>query len=418
MPLKSVVHYLQPVDDWLPIDKQVGIAGVINGLAMKVLFLDQSGQLGGAELSLTDVAKHFKHQGLVYLFEGGPFADKLAAAQVPYKVRQRPSLSISKESGLWQGLLSLRQLLPLVGEVAKMAQTYDLIYANTQKALVVGAMASVLARKPLVYHLRDILSAEHFSPINRRVAITLANTCATLVIANSQATRQAFMDAGGRPQLIKVVYNGFDPDQYEGQPLLRPVLQQQHAIQEGFWIGHFSRLSPWKGQHVLVDALQYLDEAVQVLLVGKALFGEDDYVQSLQAKILNFGLQDHVHFLGFRSDIPALMASCDLVAHTSTSPEPFGRVIIESMLSGCPVVAAKDGGATELIDHGKTGWLCPPNDPQQLAQMIGECQRQPQLRQKIATQARVQASQTFSLEQTNQVIAGLLQQHVRRTTSS
>lgn len=396
----------------------MGIAGVINGLSMKVLFLDQSGQLGGAELSLTDVAKHFKHQGLVYLFEDGPFAAKLAAEQVPCQVRQRPSLSVSKESGLWQGLLSLRQLLPLVGEVAKMAQAYDLIYANTQKALVVGAMASVLARKPLVYHLRDILSAEHFSQMNRRVAITLANACAKLVIANSQATRQAFIDAGGRPELIQVVYNGFDPAQYQGQPPLRPVLQAQHGIREGFWIGHFSRFSPWKGQHILVDALQYLGEEVQVLLVGKALFGEDDYVQSLQAKIQEYGVQDRVHFLGFRADIPALMASCDLVAHTSTSPEPFGRVIIEAMLSGCPVIAAKAGGATELIDHGQTGWLCPPKDPPQLAQMIGECQRQPQLRQQIATQARVQASQTFSLERTNQAITGLLQQHMRQSTSS
>lgn len=401
-----------------PIDNQVGISGVSNGLSMKVLFLDQSGQLGGAELSLTDIAKHFKNQGLVYLFEDGPFAVKLAAEQVPCQIRQRPSLSISKDSGLLQGLLSLRQLFPLVREVAKMAQAYDLIYANTQKALVVGAIASVLARKPLVYHLRDILSAEHFSQMNRRVAITLANACATLVIANSQATRQAFIDAGGSPQLIKVVFNGFDPGQYQGQPPLRTALQEQYPIQEGFWIGHFSRFSPWKGQHVLVDALQYLDEEVQVLLVGKALFGEDDYVQSLQAKIQDHGLQDRVHFLGFRSDIPALMASCDLVAHTSTSPEPFGRVIIEAMLASCPVIAAKAGGATELIDHGKTGWLCPPNDPQQLAQMIGECQYQPQLRQKIANQARVQASQTFSLEYTNQTISDLLQQHVRRSTSS
>lgn len=385
---------------------------------MKVLFLDQSGQLGGAELSLTDVAKHFRDQGLVYLFEDGPFATKLTAERVPCKVLQRPRLSISKDSGLLKGLLSIRQLLPLVGEVAKTAQTYDLIYANTQKALVVGAIASILARKPLVYHLRDILSAEHFSQMNRRVAITLANTCATLVIANSQATRQAFIEAGGNSQRIKVVYNGFAPEKYQSQPPLRTALQLQHNIQEGFWIGHFSRFSPWKGQHVLVDALQYLGEEVQVLLVGKALFGEDNYVQFLQAKMQDYGLQDRVHFLGFRSDIPALMASCDLVAHTSTSPEPFGRVIIEAMLAGCPVVAAKAGGATELIEHGKTGWLCPPNNPQKLAHMIGECQRQPQLRQQIADQARVQASQTFSLEHTNQTISGLLQQHVRRSTSS
>jgi glycosyltransferase involved in cell wall biosynthesis len=51
------------------------------------------------------------------------------------------------------------------------------------------------------------------------------------------------------------------------------------------------------------------------------------------------------------------MAACDLVTHTSTAPEPFGRVIVEAMLCGTPVIAAGAGGATELIEHGKTGWL-------------------------------------------------------------
>lgn len=379
---------------------------------MKVLFLDQSGQLGGAELSLTDVAKHFQDQSLVCLFEEGPFAEKLAVEGISWQVIQHKAPSISKESGIVQGLLSIRQLLPLVLAVAKTAQAYQLIYANTQKALVVGAMASVLARKPLVYHLRDILSAEHFSPINRKVAVTLANTCATLVIANSQATRQAFIDAGGKAETIKVVYNGFDPQRYQLEISLRQKLQAEFGIPDGFWVGHFSRFSPWKGQDVLIEALQYLDPGVRVLLVGKALFGEDEYVQHLQAQIQDYGLQDRVHFLGFRSDIPALMASCDLVAHTSTAPEPFGRVIVEAMLAGCPVIAADAGGATELVEHGTTGWLCPPNDPQQLAQVIAHCQAEGDQRLQIAKNAYANAVQNFSVDQTNQAIAMLLQTYI------
>ena len=376
---------------------------------MKVLFLDQSGQLGGAELSLRDLAAYFKKQCLVCLFEHGPFAEKLSEEGIPCRVIQQKTLRISKDSGFIQGLFSIRKLLPLVIEVIKMARDYQIIYANTQKALVVGAIASVLSRKPLVYHLRDILSAEHFSPINQKVAVTLANTCASLVIANSQATRQAFIDSGGKSQCIKVVYNGFDAKLYQAIPSLRQKLQNEFSIKDGFWIGHFSRFSPWKGQHILIEALRYLDTDVMVLLAGKALFGEDQYVQQLQTQIQKHGLQDRVYFLGFRSDIPALMASCDLVAHTSTAPEPFGRVIVEAMFSGCPVIAANAGGATELIEHGQTGWLCQPNNPQNLAELIASCREQTEQKLHIAMNAKTTAQQKFSLDQTNQAIILLLE---------
>ena len=86
-----------------------------------------------------------------------------------------------------------------------------------------------------------------------------------------------------------------------------------------------------------------------MILVGDALFGEQDYVKQLHQQIEELQLQNRVKFLGFRNDIPLLMAACDLVAHTSTSPEPFGRVIVEAMLSGTPVVAAASGGAVELV---------------------------------------------------------------------
>lgn len=63
--------------------------------------------------------------------------------------------------------------------------------------------------------------------------------------------------------------------------------------------------------------------------MGDALFGEQDYVQQLHQQVETLNLESQVKFLGFRSDIPQLMAACDLVAHTSTAPEPFGRVIVK-----------------------------------------------------------------------------------------
>lgn len=376
---------------------------------MKVFFLDQSGKPGGAELCLADIALAFS-DGLVGLLQDGPFRALLEAQSTPVTVLATKGLGVRKDSGVLAGLSSLGQLLPLIYRTAQAAATYDLIYANTPKALIVGALASALSRRPLVYHLHDIISPEHFSGTNRRLLVGLANRFAQLVIANSLASEAAFRAAGGDPKKVSVVYNGFHPDRY--RPASDPTLRQVLGLSDRFVVGHFSRLSPWKGQHVLIEALAYCPENVVALLVGDALFGEDDYVAQLQQQVQQLKLGDRVHFLGFRDDIPALMQSCDLVAHTSTAPEPFGRVIVEAMLCQRVAIAAAAGGATELIDHGKTGWLCPPNDSQKLAELILATYDEPEQAAAMAIAAQTHAIATFNLEHTNQRIHALLAQVV------
>ncbi len=377
---------------------------------MKILFLDQSGKPGGAELCLLDIARKYRDRCLVCLFAEGSFRNMLEAEQIPVKVLATP-LQIQKDSNVLQGLYSIGQLMPLVIKVTQLSRQYDLIYANTQKALVVGALASILSRRPLVYHLHDILSIEHFSRTNQRIAVTLANRCASLVIANSQASQTAFITAGGQQKLTQVVYNGFNPSCYQVARSQRDVIRQTLGLTvEELLVGHFSRLAPWKGQHILIEALSHCAPSVRVILVGDALFGEQDYVQQLRQQVTDLGLEKRVQFLGFRSDVADLMAACDLVAHTSTAAEPFGRVIIEAMLSGTPVVAASAGGAIELVAHGVTGWLVPPGDSLKLAMIIRQCYEQPDQVRMIVEQAQKLASQRFDLRIVDRQIQQLLLQ--------
>ncbi len=375
---------------------------------MKILFLDQSGKPGGAELCLIDIAKPYRDSCLVGLFADGSFRYLLEQQQIPVQVLTTQSIQVRKESSLAQGLASLGQLLPLITKVVQKAREYDLIYANTQKALVVGAVASFFSRRPLVYHLHDILSAEHFSSTNRRLAVTLANRFASLIIANSQAAKAAFVAAGGRSDIAEVVYNGFEPEKYLAQESNYNQLRQQLGLDGQFVVGHFSRLSPWKGQHILLEALAYCPDNVTVILVGDALFGEQDYVEHLHQQVAKLGLKERVRFLGFRSDVVPLMSACDLIAHTSTAPEPFGRVIVEAMLCGRPVVAAEAGGAIELVETGKTGWLVTPENPQQLAAVLTTCRKQPEYAAGIAKEGQIQATQRFDLTKINQQIDQLL----------
>ncbi|HEY9878014.1 MAG TPA: glycosyltransferase [Leptolyngbyaceae cyanobacterium] len=386
---------------------------------MRIFFLDQSANLGGAELCLFDIVQAFsKEDILIGLLAEGSFHQFLETNHIPSLVLTQKTLNVRKESSLWQGLSSVSQLLPLVLTAARKAKAYDIIYANTPKALIVGALASRMSGRPLVYHLHDIISPEHFSAVNSFLLVTLANRFAKLVIANSQASKAAFIAAGGNGAKIRVVYNGFRLGTYqllgESDSEQRNALRQQLGLTNEFVVGHFSRLAPWKGQHVLLEALSHLPQNVVCLLVGSALFGEDDYVLSLHQQVEALKLGDRVHFLGFRSDIPKLMTACDLVAHTSTAPEPFGRVIVEAMLCARPVVAAAAGGAVELVEHGRTGWLCPPNDSEKLADIISTCQTQTAEADAIAHRAQQQARERFDVRVTN----GQIQTYLAQLVSS
>lgn len=379
---------------------------------MKILFLDQSGKPGGAELCLIDIAKPYQNNCLVGLFNDGSFKDLLEKNHIPVQVLTNKPIQVKKESSLTQGLASITQLAPLITKVVKIARNYDLIYANTQKALVVGAIASFFSRRLLVFHLHDILSPEHFSQTNRRIAVYCANR-ASLVIANSQASKKAFIEAGGKADKVEIVYNGFDPKTYINKESEIKQIRQQLELEDKFIVGHFSRLAPWKGQHILIEALAKCPPDVAVILVGDALFGEQDYVKQLHQQIDALQLQNRVKFLGFRHDIPLLMAACNLVAHTSTSPEPFGRVIVEAMLSGTPVVAAASGGAVELVEPGINGFLTTPGNPQELTEVINNCIQDKQKTAAIAQTARNSASQRFYVVNINLQIAQLLTSNLK-----
>jgi glycosyltransferase involved in cell wall biosynthesis len=377
---------------------------------MKILFLDQSGKLGGAELSLLDVAYPYRHSGLVLLFQDGPFRLRLEQRNIPVRVMAQ-QLPISKTDGLMSGVNTLAQLLPLAYGIAQLAQFYDVIYANTQKAMVVGALASALSGRPLVYHLRDILSQEHFSRSNLRLAIGLANRFAAKVICNSDATRSAFVKAGGQAKRSVVVYNGFDPAIYRTERSVVTNLRQELGLTDKFVVGHFSRLSPWKGQDLLLDALVRCPKAHGVF-IGAALFGEDAYAMKLRDRVKQLGLGDRVQFLGFRSDVAALMGCCDVVAHTSTAPEPFGRVIVEAMLCGKPVIAAAAGGAVELL-NGRMGWLVEPGNVFALANAIDNAMAEGSALQLRGDRGRIRAEQGFSLTALNSGVDGVLRSVIR-----
>jgi glycosyltransferase involved in cell wall biosynthesis len=364
---------------------------------MRILYVDQTGQLGGGELSLLDVIKSSGHEAEIALFSDGPFRRALEDLHVPVHMLSLGSAqTIHREAGLGSILSGGPAIVALRNELASLARGFDVIYANSQKAFLISALARHKGHE-LIWHLRDMLTADHFSPLMRKAAVLAGNFAASAIVANSEAVRDSFVKAGGRPKKVVVVYNGISPEPFEAvQDCAVEKLRSQMGLDGKFLVGVFGRLSPWKGQHIVIDALCDLPDT-HILLVGEALFGEQGYADDLRSRARSKGVEDRVHFLGFRRDIPTLMKLTDIVVHASTAPEPFGRVIVEAMLSGRPVIATRAGGVIEIIENERTGLLVAPGSASELLTAIKRLRTRGTFTDQLTSAAKDRATHVFSV---------------------
>lgn len=376
----------------------------------RALFVSHTAELGGAELFMQDLLLAGEPGWRGAFLSAGPAADALRSLGHPpiTLTAGKAMLAIRRNASVVSILAGLGDVIRVASDLAYHLDTADVVCANSQKALFVCAIAAALARKPLVWVLHDIITDPAFSTTNRRAALFFTRHFAELVVVNSRATGDAFVAAGGQREKLRIVHNGFntvkrptrDPT---GGRLLRATLGFNHQP----LVGLFGRLSPWKGQHVLLDALVRVPQ-LQAVIVGAALFADDGHEAQLRAQCTRLGLDDRVRFLGFRSDVPELMAAVDVVVHASTAPEPFGRVVVEGLLAGRPVIATHGGGVSEIITHGHTGLLVPPDDPAALADTLTTLLADPTTMARLALVGHRDATHRFTLDAMARQMAAVL----------
>jgi glycosyltransferase involved in cell wall biosynthesis len=363
---------------------------------MNILFVDQTAKLSGGELALLDIVTPYKDGSKVILFEDGPLRAELVKRQVKVEIIIPNGALNNIRRGSRIPMASITSLVRLARSVAQEAKNFDFIFANSQKAGLISVLAGQLASKPVVWYLHDILNSEHFGKAQLLAARYTARK-STQILVNSKSTKEALQILTGRNDNTHLIYNAFNT-----KPFVQTANSQENQREAlGFdsrpLVGVFGRLSPWKGQDVFLRTLAMMP-AVQGLIVGSPMFAEDAYAQHLEQEIKTLGLENRVKLLGFRSDIPELMKTCDIIAHTSIAPEPFGRVIVEGMLSGRPVVASKSGGPNEIIENGVTGMLYTPGDSQALQSVLSEIINEPEQALLMAQRGRETALNRFSLD--------------------
>lgn len=237
-------------------------------------------------------------------------------------------------------------------------------------------------------------------------------TRGALTIANSAFTRDHVLSAHRiDPAKVIAIPRGVDLARFDPAA----VAPERVAVLRAAWgIGTeerrpvlllAGRLTRWKGQALVIDALARLKaEGREAILV---LAGDDQgrtaYTIELRAKAASAGLAEVVRFAGHVTDMPAAYLACDIALSASLDPEAFGRTAVEPQAMGRPIIAADHGATSETVLDGQTGWLVTPGDVGAWARAIGEAvDAGPELRAQMGQVGRLRVEALYSLDRMTQ----------------
>jgi hypothetical protein len=292
------------------------------------------------------------------------------------------------------GLARLAAELPIaVFRLVRWLRSVDagVIYVNTLTCPA-WLIAARLAGIRCVVHVHE---AEESLPRLVRMGLTLPLLLADSVIVNSTATEQSLVRNVSRlASRIKVIYNGVTGAETSG--LRNRGRQPARLLLTG-------RLSPRKGTDIAIAAVGELvtdGVAVELDLVGDVFPGYEWYAEQVRQQVQAGGLNDVVRFHGFRPDVQEFLDGAD-VCLVPSRQEPFGNVAVEAMLAGRPVVASRVQGLTEIVRHKENGLLVAPDNPAELAAAVKLLVDDESLAQQLATSARYEAQERFSIDRYN-----------------
>ena len=361
---------------------------------MKVLYLIDTLEVGGTEQSLLAIARHFRDTEAVicHVYQGSTLRAAYEAAGIPVI-----SLGVEAHYGFVEAIRSVRKLLKTLRP--------DVLHVNLFRSGVIGRVAGRLEGVPVVdSFVNDSYAETRIAGLGagrvaklRAVQVLDALTARWVrrFTSNSHAVARSNARALGVPShRITVIHRGRDPRPYACGAVEPAMLEGGDGSEIVFL--NVGRLLERKGQAELLQAFG----AVRAQCPDAHLFiaGEGAYREELEALRGHLGLGDHVHLLGQRSDIPALLAAADVFVFPSHY-EGHSGALIEAMFAQRPIVATDIPENRESVEHGLTALLVPPRNPEALAQAMFRMVEQPAEAHGMAKEARRVAMERFDIRQ-------------------
>jgi len=286
------------------------------------------------------------------------------------------------------------QVWPIVRAIRE--NGIDLVHVNTGlRHGKPGIIAAWITRRPCICHVRMFHQLNHFDRLFTRLVSGFIYISRAIA---EDCTAQGIPPAKGR-----VIHNAVDLSEFPAVGDAVGVRREFGWSADQHLVGVVGRLDWWKGHEYFLGAMAEVVQRfsdVKGLIIGEpgSLPQNLEYCQRLKSLTKSLGLEDKVVFTGFRGDVPRLMSALDVIVLSSSVPEPFGRVVIEGMAAGKPVVATAAGGVLDVIDDGVNGLLVPPGDSQAIARAILRLLSNPEEAGRIGAAARQCVERRFTVQ--------------------
>ena len=364
-----------------------------------ILYLDSGSGIGGGQRSLLlllDLLDKTRFTPFVGCLGDSSFAaevEKTAASVVPLSLPAAHNKTDKVKRFTLRDLLEDFRQLRVILELHRIVKRHaiDLIHANSLSVALLGGIVARLNRIPILMHKRYATS---YGILDR-----LCEKLLHRVILVSEATRWDFAPV----EKQTLIYNGVDLNAFQASREEIETLRTELFSDDpnaAVLVGVVTRITPEKGIHVLVSAMQALKGKtdVKLLIVGGPYFKKDvAYMDALKQEVADLGIEDSVIFTGFLSDTRIVTSLLDIVLVPSIIPEACPRTIIEAMAVGKPVIATPLGGSKELVTP-ETGILVPPEDASAVADAIATLAADRERLDAMRNAARNRAAQLFSSE--------------------
>lgn len=384
----------------------------MTGLRVDIAYLPLgAAAFGGAERSLLDLACEMVKRGSSVIVLAGE------------ALRDTPFPHIAAERGIpieWVGLAPEKGLVDNLREAIRVFRRYAprIIHFNIswrRRMWVVPVVARLWSKAKLIGSMRAMPDPHELVPRKRHLGFlpglrlwhlpelvvgrVWARTLHVTVSINAKDIPRRLAQNYGFPTArIRVIYNGI------AAPSQLPTVDQKDSIRRslgvqegGLLIAYSGRLSKEKGVDVLVRALGRMPESYRLVLVG-----EGPQRDELRQLVGELGLSERVYFAGFLRDPNTVVGAADIVVVPSLWYEAFGRVVVEAMALGVPVLASRIGGMAELFDDGVEGWYAPPNDPAALASVLARFDTDRETLRLAGVAARRLVKTRYSLDRVQQ----------------